>query len=147
MSATQSQGISIAFRTPQTGQFHKTVNSPVGSEDNRAEAFMDSADREVLTRFGEQIRQSRISISPEEFQELRILDEFMACHVQHNKVCDVQCMYLWNEWVREFRSRSRRFPKLILEKEFRKVITDVFGVAIIRDGSRGSVYPGLRFVP
>ena len=147
MSATQSQGISIAFRTPQTVQFHKTVISPVNSEENMSTAFMESTDREVLTRFGEQIRQSRISISPEEFQELRILDEFMTCHVQHNKVYDVQCMYLWNEWVREFRSRSRRFPKLILEKEFRKVITDVFGVAIIRDGSRGSVYPGLRFVP
>jgi len=144
MSETQSQGISIAFRTPQPDQFPGVVSS---TGDSLSMALKKKAKGEMLNLSGEQFRMSGIDISPEEFRELAIFDEFLAYHVQPNKVCDVQCMYLWNEWVRNFRRRSRGFPKLILEKEFRSVITDKFGIAIVTDGNRGAVYPGLKFIP
>jgi hypothetical protein len=146
MSATQSQGVSIAFRTPQPDQFPRIASSPVTGV-SLPVTFREKADGDMLNRFGEQFRLSGIEISSEEFRELAVFDEFLACHVQPNKVCDVQCMYLWNEWVRTYRRRSRGFPKLILEKEFRSVITDKFGVVIVTDGNRGAVYPGLKFVP
>jgi hypothetical protein len=53
----------------------------------------------------------------------------------------------WNEWVRTFRHRIHGFPKLVLEKELRSVITDKFSVAIAENGFRGVVYCGIRFVP
>jgi hypothetical protein len=115
--------------------------------DRTSSAFMDTANLEMLNRFGEQFRLSGIDISPEEFDELRVFDEFLARHVQPNRICDVQCMLLWNEWVLTFRRHIRGFPNLILEKEFRGVITDKFGVEIANDGFRGAVYPGIRFVP
>jgi hypothetical protein len=101
----------------------------------------------MLSQFGEQFRLTGIDISHEEVHELRVFDEFLACHVQPNGIFNVQCMLLWNEWVRTFRRQAHGFPKLIREKEFRSVITDKFGVAIVDNGCRGAVYPGLRFVP
>ncbi len=147
MSATQSQAIRTAFRIPQPEPFRKAAGSPVSTGDSLSAVFMEKTDHEMLNRFGEQILSRGIDISPEELHELRLLDEFLGCHIQRNEIRDVQCMFLWNEWVRAFRRRSRGFPKLILEKEFGKVITDTFGTAIVRDGARGPVYPGIRFLP
>jgi len=83
----------------------------------------------------------------DEYHELHALDQFLECHVQLNKIYDVQCMLLWSEWVRTFRNQATLFPKLILEKEFRNVILNSFQVEIINDEFRGAVYSGLHFVP
>jgi len=101
----------------------------------------------VLNQFGRQFRDAGTGIDQEELQELRVFDEFLAYHVQPNGICDVQCMLLWNEWVRAFLRQTRAFPKLILEEEFRSVITDKFGVDVADAGFRGSIYNGIRFVP
>jgi hypothetical protein len=109
--------------------------------------LMDKTDLEMLNRFGEQFQLTGMDINQEEIHELRVFDEFLARHVQPNGIYDVQCMLLWSEWVRTFRSQIHGFPKLIREKEFRSVIMDKFGVAIVENGFRGAVYPGIRFVP
>jgi len=86
-------------------------------------------------------------VDPGEFHEFRACEEFLERHVRPDCVRDVQCMLLWNEWVRTFCRTTRGFPKLILEKEFRDVITGKFGTGISDDGFRGAIYPGIRFVP
>jgi hypothetical protein len=147
MSATQSQGISIAYRIPRTGQLPGVVSNPVSTGGSLPVVFRKKAKGELLNRFAEKFRMSGIEISPGEIQELAIFDDFLEHHIQPNRVCDVQCMYLWNEWVRAFRSQTHGFPKLILEKEFRSVIMDRFGIAVVTEDKRGAVYPGLKFVP
>jgi hypothetical protein len=107
----------------------------------------DKTNLDMLNRFGEQFQLTGMDINQEEIHELRVFDEFLAQHVQPNGIYDVQCMLLWSEWVRTFRSQIHGFPKLIREKEFRSVIMDKFGVAIAENGFRGAVYPGIRFVP
>jgi len=147
MSATQSQGTCIAFRTPRQKQIYQTVSRPVSAGSSLSPAVMDTTNLEMLNRFGEQFQVTGIGINPEEVHELRVLDEFLARHVQPNGIYDVQCMLLWSEWVRTFRSQIRGFPQLIRENEFRSVITEKFGLAIAENGFRGAVYPGIRFVP
>jgi len=147
MSATQSQGTCIAFRTPRQKQIYQTVSRPVSAGSSLSPAVMDTTNLEMLNRFGEQFQVTGIGINPEEIHELRVLDEFLARHVQPNGIYDVQCMLLWSEWVRTFRSQIRGFPQLIRENEFRSVITEKFGLAIAENGFRGAVYPGIRFVP
>ena len=147
MSATQSQGTCIAFRTPRPKQIYQTVSRPVSAGSSLSPAVMDTTNLEMLNRFGEQFQVTGIDINQEEVHELRVLDEFLARHVQPNGIYDVQCMLLWSEWVRTFRSQIRGFPQLIRENEFRSVITEKFGLAIAENGFRGAVYPGIRFVP
>ena len=132
MSATQSQGTCIVFRHPNPEQIPPTENRPMRAGDCLASAFMDKANLEMLNRFGDQFRLTGIEISHEEIHELRVFDEFLAQHVQPNGIYNVQCMLLWSEWVRTFRSQIQGFPKLIREKEFRSVITDKFGVVDCR---------------
>ncbi|HWS21059.1 MAG TPA: hypothetical protein VN227_00275 [Methanoregula sp.] len=147
MSATQSQGSCIVFRTPQTKQISRTGSRPASAGNSLSPAVMDKTNLEMLNRFGELFLETGIDINQEEIHELRLLDEFLARHVQPNGIYDVQCMLLWSEWVRTFRSKIRGFPKLIRENEFRSVITEKFGLAIAENGFRGAVYPGIRFVP
>jgi hypothetical protein len=147
MSATQSQGTSIAFRTPRPKQIYQTGSRAVSAGNSLSPAVMDKINLEMLNRFGEQFRLTGIEINQEEIQELRVFDEFLARHVQPNGIYDVQCMLLWSEWVRTFRSHIQGFPKLIRENEFRGVITEKFGLSIAENGFRGAVYPGIRFVP
>jgi hypothetical protein len=147
MSATQSQGSSFASETPQPKQIYKTMSRPVSAGNSLSSAVMDTANREMLDRFGEQFQLTGIDINQEEIHELRVLDEFLARHVQPNGIYDVQCMLLWSEWVRTFRRQIRGFPKLIRENEFRSVITEKFGLAVAENDFRGAVYPGIRFVP
>lgn len=147
MSATQSQGSCIVFRTPSTQQTNETEIIPVSPGNSLFPVLMDKTNLEMLNRFGEQFQLTGMDINQEEIHELRVFDEFLARHVQPNGIYDVQCMLLWSEWVRTFRSQIHGFPKLIREKEFRSVITDKFGVAIAENGFRGAVYPGIRFVP
>ncbi|MFZ1128903.1 hypothetical protein [Methanoregula sp.] len=63
------------------------------------------------------------------------------------RICSVQCMLLWSEWVRAFRRRISGFPKLIGKEEFHNAIADRFGAEMAYDGYRGAVYTGIRFVP
>ena len=123
------------------------MSRPVSAGSSLSPAVMDTTNLEMLNRFGEQFQVTGIGINPEEIHELRVLDEFLARHVQPNGIYDVQCMLLWSEWVRTFRSQIRGFPQLIRENEFRSVITEKFGLAIAENGFRGAVYPGIRFVP
>ena len=135
MSATNSQATCIAIRTLRPEQFHQTAG------DFLSQAFPDKAGTGMPGRVGDRFRSAGIDISPEESSELDIFDEFLASHVQPNRICDVQCMLLWSEWVRTFRRRAPGFPNLIRENEFRSVITDTFGIEIADDGFRGKVYP------
>jgi hypothetical protein len=108
---------------------------------------MDKAARELFDRYGEKFRVTGIDIGPEEFQELKVFDEFLARHVKPNGFHDVQCMLLWSEWIRSFRRQSPGFPKLVHEKEFSGFVTDKFEVKIVNDPLWGKVYPGIRFSP
>jgi hypothetical protein len=108
---------------------------------------MNTANTGILNRFNERYQSGGFDISRKEFSELRVFYEFLLHHVQPSRICDVQCMRLWTEWVRTFQRQTNDFPKQVLEKEFRNAIRDIFAVTIARDGSRGTVYPGLRFVP
>jgi len=92
-------------------------------------------------------RSNGITLSDREAAELECLREFLERHVQSHSAWDVQCMLLWSEWVRVFRRRFSAFPELIREQEFRTVITDTFNTSISRDGVRGWVYNGTRYVP
>ena len=110
-------------------------------------SFMDNTNISVLNRFYEQVRLTGIDIRLEEFCELTVFSEFLEGHVQPDGIGSIQCMLLWNEWVRTFRRHTHKLPKLILEKECRYIMTDKFGVEITDGGSRGAIYPGIRFVP
>jgi hypothetical protein len=123
------------------------MSSAVSTVNSLSPVFIDKATGEMLKRFGEQFHLHDIAVSQEEIHELKVFDEFVMLHVRPNGLYDVQCMLLWSEWVRAFRRQINGFPRLILEKEFRSVITDTFGVAVARDENRGAVFPGLRFVP
>jgi hypothetical protein len=147
MSSSKSSGTCIAFRTLAPEQFHPATGRTVSAGNCISQAFPDTADPVIPNRFVEEFRLAGIDVSPEEFHELVVFDEFLEHHVQPNKIRDVQCMLLWNEWVRMFRRRTREFPRLIRENEFRHLITDTFGIEIAREDFRGNVYPGLRFVP
>ncbi|MFY9801303.1 MAG: hypothetical protein WAK10_08655 [Methanoregula sp.] len=147
MSATQSAGTCIAFRTPRPEQIPRSKGRTLSAGDNISPEFTDKTNLEMLDRFGEQFRLNGIDVSQEEIYELRVFDQFLAHHVQPNGIYNVQCMLLWSEWVRAFRHQIEGFPKLIREKEFHCAITDKFGIGIVADGLRGKVFPGIRFVP
>jgi hypothetical protein len=141
MSTTESSDTCTTFRISRPEPFIDTATGPGSSGDGI------SLGCGLLDRFGEQARLTGIPIGSDEADEFRVFDEFLAYHVQPDGIRDVQCMLLWSEWVRAFRRRSRGFPSLIRENEFRSVIMEMFGVGISNDSIRGSVYPGLRFVP
>jgi len=146
MSTTQSSETCIAIMTLQQGQFlPATGRIPRAGE--CLSPFPGTANTDVLNQFGEQFRVTGIEISDDEISELKIFDDFLARHVQPNRICGVQCMLLWNEWVRTYRRQTHDFPKLIREKEFRSVITDKYGTGITHENFRGPIYTGIRFVP
>jgi hypothetical protein len=129
MATTHNPGTCSAFRTPQPEQLRQIAGSSG-----------------ILEMLGIEAGSGGIEIRPEEYRELRAFDEFLANHVQPNKIYNVQCMMLWTEWVRVFRRQTHDFPKIVLEQEFRECVTSKFGVDVTYDSIRGSVYPGLRFV-
>jgi hypothetical protein len=88
-----------------------------------------------------------IAVSSEELDELKTFREFLSRHVKPNAICDVQCMLLWAEWVRFYKKQTRKIPDLILEKEFRNLITNHFDLPVTEDGFRGYIYPGIKYVP
>lgn len=87
-----------------------------------------------------------IKVSSEELNELRTFHTFISSHVKPNKICDTPCMLLWAEWVRFCLKEMRTFPHVILEKEFRDLVTNQFGFDVSEDEERGQVYPGIQFV-
>ena len=119
-----------------------------GSATAQPKGFLDiTTAPTILTRFEERATLSGTDISPEEYREIMLLDEFLTHHVRPDGLRDVQCMLLWSEWVRSFQRKTHRFPRVVLETEFRDIVTDQLGVGITKDDHRGMVYPGLRFVP
>ena len=101
----------------------------------------------MLNQFSEKFRLTGIDTSIENEQELKVLEQFLNSHVQANRICDVQCMMLWSEWVRAFQRHTSKYPTQILEKEFRNVITDNYGIKVANYSARGAVFSGIKFVP
>jgi hypothetical protein len=147
MSSLQSPKIRIASRKHQTEKSPATLSSSLNAGDYLSPPFMNTANLEMLNRFDQRFRLSGIDISLDEFSEHKTFFEFLAHHVQPNRICDVQCMRLWSEWVRTFQRRKNGFPRQILEKEFSSTVRDVYGVPIAVDGFRGAIFPGIQFVP
>jgi hypothetical protein len=147
MNTTKSSETGFMHRTPRQKQFFRIQGGAGDTGNNIRPAFMDQADHEIPDRFGEKFRLTGIDSSPEDTHEIKVLEQFLGGHVQQNQICEVPCMLLWNEWVRTFQRRTPGFPKLIREKEFRTVITENFGIKIVSTGTRGEVYPGIKFVP
>jgi hypothetical protein len=147
MSTTEISETCVAISAVRPEQFIETAVGHSRGGNYTSPAPADTSEHEMLDRFGELERLTGITLGSDEANELRVFDEFLERHVQPNRVCDVQCMLLWSEWVRTFRRHTRGFPSLIRENEFRSVIMEMFGVGISNDTIRGSVYPGLRFVP
>ncbi|MFA4850250.1 MAG: hypothetical protein WC626_11045 [Methanoregula sp.] len=140
MSATaQTQVNSITTRN-----YPKTSVGNVNAQDGLSPVFMDKTS---ITDYGERFQLSGINFSPEEMHELGIFNEFLSHHVLKNKISDVQCILLWNEWVRTFLRQTHEFPKLILENEFRTVVEEHLGAGIVNEDFRGAVYTGIKFVP
>lgn len=147
MTPTKSSGAGIAFMTPRPEQFHQTAVRPISAGDSISPAFMDKANIEVLNSFDEKFQLTGIEVRYEELHELNVLKQFLGRHVKPAGICDVQCMLLWSEWVRTFKRQTLVFPKLILEKEFRCVIMNTFGIDVVDTDFRGAVYPGIKFIP
>jgi hypothetical protein len=143
MTQTQSAETGTAFRTPRP-QFPQAAGMP---EPAVPPVPLTAAENADADRFAELFAMNGIALTPEETAELKVFEEFLSRHVQPSTVCDVQCMLLWNEWVRVYRRRESGFPNLIRENEFRIAISGKFGVGIATDGWRGAIYPGVRYVP
>ncbi len=148
MSTTKSPGAGIVYMTPQPRQFRQIASRMGNMRDNLSPGFMETTKPDLLDQFAEKFRSTGIDIGSEEFSELKVLEEFLGSHVLANRTCDVQCMMLWSEWVRTVRHQTPGYPKLILEKVFREVITDNYGIKVANyNGFRGPVYSGIKFVP
>lgn len=130
MTPVQSSGAGNATSTAQPKRFLQVASAP-----------------SVLTRFEEKATLTENALTMEEYREIILLEEFLTTHVRPDALHDVQCMLLWSEWVRIFQRQTHRFPKVVLETEFREVVTNQLGINISRDELRGPVYPGLRFMP
>ncbi len=149
MSTTKISGTRITSRIPVPKQFDLIQDRSAGKRE-RAHlfpGFIDKENLDTLNRFGEKFKLTGIDGNSSELHELNVFEAFLADHVQPNRICDVQCMLLWSEWVRTYQRQTYGFPNLIREKEFRNAITDKFGVEIANYEFRGAVYPGIRFVP
>ncbi len=138
MSTTKTAETGIAFRS-LTGEFPRAGGISInGSSSGISPAFTG--------QFSD-VFPGETSLNADDLNELKMFSEFLEEHVQLNGCFDVQCMLLWNEWVRTFRRHASGFPGLIREKEFRSAMTEGLGAAVATDGWRGAVYLGLRFVP
>lgn len=149
MSTMKISGTRITSRIPVLKQFDLIPDRSAGKSESihPFPEFIDKENLDALNRFGEKFKLTGIYGNPSEIHELNVFEAFLADHVQPNRICDVQCMLLWSEWVRTCQRQTYGFPNLIREREFRNAITDKFGVEIANYGFRGAVYPGIRFVP
>lgn len=79
--------------------------------------------------------------------EHSLFEEFIARHVRHDTVCDVQCMLLWTEWLRfSMKKGKRAFPEVIRQKEFNEKIHERFGPDLAWHDYLGPLYVGIKFV-
>ena len=147
MSSTKSTVTRIASSRTRPEQSPRAAVRHLSAGEFLSPSFMNTANSVMLERFNERYQSDSVDISADDSSELGVFHEFLSHHVQPSRTCDVQCMRLWSEWVRTFQRRTNGFPQQVLEKEFHSAITDLFGVAVAEDGFRGTVYPGLRFVP
>jgi hypothetical protein len=147
MSSTKSSGAGIAFSTSLPDRLAHAAAGPLNAGDCLSPVFGVQPDHGLQPGSAGPCPPSLDDLSPEDFREIDVFEEFLDDHVKENAICDVQCMLLWSEWVRTFRRKNSGFPRLIREKEFRSAVTDTFGVGIMTDGGRGPVYAGLKFVP
>jgi hypothetical protein len=141
MSTTKSAGTRTKSRNPAP------ENRPGSTLVHHFPTFLDRESLDTLSQFEEKFRLAGIEGNPSEIQELTVFNAFLLDHVQANKICFVQCMLLWSEWVRTFQRQTSGFPNLIQEKEFRTIITDKFGAAIAKNEIRGEIFTGIKFVP
>jgi hypothetical protein len=148
MSTTKSSGTGIAYMTPLPKQFRQIANKKGKAPNDLAPIVMETAGPSILDQFEEKFRLDGIAAGLDGSQEFRVFEDFLGRHVQANRICDVQCMLLWNEWVRTYRRQTPGYPKRILEKEFREIITENYDVKIAHhDIRRGAVYHGIKFIP
>jgi hypothetical protein len=147
MTRTKSSGTGSVLGTPQQKQFFRIQGRAGSAGHSLHPTFMEEADREMLNRFGEKFRSAGLDFGPEDAYEIKIMEQFLGRHVQKNRICEVQCMLLWNEWIRTYQRRTPGFPKLIREKEFSAIITENFGITVVNTLSRGAIYPGIKFIP
>lgn len=139
----------ITSRIPPQKQFDLIPDRSAGKK-GKTSLFSECIDKEssdTLNQFGEKFKLTGIAGTPSDVHELKVFEAFLADHVQQNRICDVQCMLLWSEWVRTCQRQTSGFPNLIREKALRSVITDKFGVEIANHDYWGPVYPGIKFVP
>jgi hypothetical protein len=108
---------------------------------------MRETDPDLMSRFCEKFLPTDTEATMEESREFRAMEQFLVRHVKPAGIRDVQCMLLWNEWVRSFTRESFSFPRIFREKAFNEAVTDTFGIAIARNGSQGEVFRGIKFVP
>jgi len=145
-TTTQTPESCEATCSQPTEHYHPSA-ARYPASDRPVPCFNDAVPSLNRNRLFELFRLAGIDLSREEFQELSIFDEFLMSHIQEDGIFSVQCMLVWNEWVRTFRHKTHEFPHLILEKEFRSALTEKFDVAIEQEGHRGTVYAGIRYVP
>jgi hypothetical protein len=147
MTLSRSQGAGIVIRTSRNRKTRGNPGEVLTAAGPFSPTFVEEDDPGVPDQFAEKVRLTGIDFGPEDTYEIKVLEQFLGRHVQVNKICDVQCMLLWNEWIRTFQRRTPGFPKRIREKEFRSVVIETFDTGIALDGFRGAVYPGIKFVP
>ena len=147
ISLTKSMEAGNAFRTKQSLGF---PGSPGQKNTTGVNGFFTGSNN-VLSHREEDTLAGLVDgqtddVSLDEIKELTAFQEFLADHVRHNAICDVQCMLMWAEWVRFHKKQTREFPKLLLEKQFKNLLVNLFDLTILEDGSRGHIYSGIQFV-
>ena len=146
MTTTKNSGTSTSNRTKKPDPVLRSPARPVRAGDSLA-AMMMGAHPDMMSRFCEKFLPADTEATPEESREFRAMEQFLGRHVKPAGIRDVQCMLLWNEWVRTFTRESFGFPRIFREKAFNEAVTDTFGIAITRNGSQGDVFRGIKFIP
>lgn len=144
MSAMKSSEVSktFGFNQPYAFPLH-TLQKPSSAGMSRVAGYPEMPD----TALEQKCSDLGLNVSCEELTELKTFQEFLSKHIKPNAICDVQCMLLWAEWVRFYRKQTRKIPGLILEKEFRDLVVNKYGLSVMEDGFRGYIYPGIKYVP
>jgi hypothetical protein len=145
ISAMKSSEVSKTFGINQPYAFPRPAPRKPSSTD--IVLFAGYPDIPKGKELGKNYNNLGIEVSSEELNELKTFQEFLSKHVKPNAVCDVQCMLLWAEWIRFYRTQTRKVPDIILEKEFRDLIINQFDLSVTEDSFRGYIYPGIKYVP
>ena len=147
ISLTKSMAAGNAFRSKQSLGFPDTP----GQKNMTGAGGFFTGGKEMLNPPEEGLPAGVVEaladdVSLDEIRELTAFQEFLANHVRPNAICDVQCMLMWAEWVRFHKKQTREFPKLLLEKQFKNLLVNLFDLSILEDGPRGHIYSGIQFI-